>query len=107
MRFDICPDAQTSKMEHWTPELRIAEVHGRVRLGLDGLAEVEGSTLQEAGDALVARLLNIAMALRSGGIGPVSSECGVDRRLLEFICRVGEVAAAGGEPRELLFGSGS
>ena len=74
-------------------------------LGLDGLGDVEGATLQEAGDALVARLLTIALALRSGGIGPVSSECGVDGRLLEFIWRLGEVAAAGGEPRELLFGS--
>jgi hypothetical protein len=94
-------------MEPWTPELRISEVHGLVRLGLDGLGDVEGPTLQEAGDALVARLLTIAMALRSGGIGPVSSECGVDRRLLEFIWRIGEVAAAGGEPRKLLFGPGS
>jgi hypothetical protein len=92
-------------MDRWAPELRIAEVDGNVRLGMDGLGDVEGATLQEAGDALIARLLEIAMVLRSGGIGPVSSECGVDRRLLEFIWRIGDVAAAGGEPRELLFGS--
>jgi len=92
-------------MKRWAPELRISEVDGHVRLGLDGLGEVEGATLQEAGDALVSRLLTIAMALRSGGIGPVSSECDVDRGLMEFIWRIGDVAAAGGEPRELLFGS--
>ena len=91
-------------MDRWIPELRVSEVRGNVRLGLDGLGDVEGATLQEAGDALVARLLSIAMALRSGGVGPISSECSVDRGLLEFIWRLGEVAAAGGEPRELLFG---
>jgi hypothetical protein len=91
-------------METWTPELRISEVDGRVRLGLDGFGDVEGANLQEAGDALVARLLAIAMAFRNGAIGPLSTECGIDHRLLEFIWRVGDVAAAGGEPRELLFG---
>ena len=91
-------------MSRWTPELRISDADGDVRLGLDGLADVRGATLQEAGDALVARLLTIAMTLRGGAIGPVSSECCVDPRLLEFIWRIGEVAAAGGEPREVLFG---
>jgi hypothetical protein len=92
-------------MDSWTPELRISELHGRVRLGLDGFGDVEGASLQEAGDALIARLLNIAMALRSGATGHLSPECGVDRGHLEFIWRIGEVAAAGGDPRELLFGA--
>lgn len=91
-------------MENWTPDLRISEVDGRVRLGLDGFGDVEGGSLQEAGDALVTRLLEIAMAFRSGAIGPLSTECGIDHGLLEFIWRIGDVAAAGGEPRELLFG---
>jgi hypothetical protein len=92
-------------METWTPDLRISEVDGRLRLGLDGLGDVEGASLQEAGDALVAQLLEIAMAFRSGAIGPLSTECGIDHGLLEFIWRIGDIAAAGGEPRELLFGS--
>jgi hypothetical protein len=92
-------------METWTPDLRISEVDGRVRLGLDGFGDVEGASLQEAGDALVARLLEIAMAFRSGAIGPLSTECGIDHGLLEFIWRIGDIAAAGGEPRDLLFGS--
>ena len=92
-------------METWTPDLRISEVDGRLRLGLDGFGDVEGASLQEAGDALVARLLEIAMAFRSGAIGPLSTECGIDHGLLEFIWRIGDIAAAGGEPRELLFGS--
>lgn len=91
-------------MDGFSPSLRIAERHGSVRLGLEGFGDVEGETLQEAADALVAHVLQVAMTFRAGGIGPVSSECGVDGRLLEFIWRVGEVAAAGGEPRELLFG---
>jgi hypothetical protein len=92
-------------METWTPDLRISEVDGRVRLGLDGFGDVEGASLQEAGDALVTRLLEIAMAFRSGAIGPLSTECGIDHGLLEFIWRIGDIAAAGGEPRDLLFGS--
>jgi hypothetical protein len=65
---------------------------------------VEGRTLQEAADALVARLLQVAMAFRASGVGPVSSECDSDPELLEFIWRLGDRAAAGGDPRELLFG---
>lgn len=94
-------------MDGFSPSLRIAERDGCVRLGLEGFGDVEGETLQEAADALVAHVLQVAMTFRAGGIGPVSSECGVDGRLLEFIWRVGEVAAAGGEPRELLFGPSS
>jgi hypothetical protein len=66
---------------------------------------VEGQTLQEAGDALVMRLLEVAIALRAGGLGPVRSECSPDPELLEFVWRLGDHAAAGGDPREFLFGS--
>jgi len=75
-----------------------------VRLGVDGFGDVEGDTLQEAADALVARLVSIAMVIRSGGVGPLCSECCPDVALLDFVWQLGEVAAAGGDPRELLFG---
>lgn len=88
----------------WTPALRISEIGGRVRLGFDGFSDVEGETLQDAADALVARLLQIAIALRSGGWGYLSSECAPDPDLLGFVWRLGDLAAAGGDPRELLFG---
>src|SRR5262249_25620192 len=88
------------------PPLRITEVDGRVRLGLEGLGDVEGATLQEAADELVAYVLGVAMALHAGGIGPVSTECSPDMALLGFIWSIGEHAAAGGDVRELLFAGG-
>jgi hypothetical protein len=53
---------------------------------------------------LVARVLVLAMAFRSGGIGPVSSEAPLpDPALLSFLYELGEIAAAGGDIRERLF----
>ena len=86
------------------PTLRVCEIGGRVRLGLDGFGEVEGDTLQDAADELVARLLFIAIVIRSGGVGPLCSECCPDLTVLDFVWQLGELAAAGGDPRELLFG---
>jgi hypothetical protein len=87
-----------------TPALRISEVGGRVRLGLVGFGDVEGDSLQEAADELLTRLLSISMVIRSGGVGPLCSECCPDLALLNFVWELGEVAVAGGDPRELLFG---
>lgn len=86
------------------PTLRVSEIGGRVRLGLDGFGDVDGDTLQEAADELVTRLLSIAMVIRSGGVGPLCSECCPDLAVLDFVWQLGELAAAGGDPRELLFG---
>jgi hypothetical protein len=91
-------------IDSFRPPIRIAEVDGRVRLGLHGFRDVEGSTLQEAADALVAHVLHVAIALRTGGVGPLSSECGADPALIDFIWRIGEHAQAGEDPREVLFG---
>jgi hypothetical protein len=88
------------------PHLRINEIDGRVRLGLEGFGDAEGATLQEAADALVARLLGVALALRAGGIGPIAGECCADPGALDFVWTLGEHAAAGGDPRDLLFGPG-
>jgi hypothetical protein len=75
-----------------------------VRLGLAGFGDVEGDTLQQAADELVTRLLSIAIVIRSGGVGPLCSECCPDLAVLDFVWQLGEIAAAGGDPRELLFG---
>jgi hypothetical protein len=75
-----------------------------VRLDLEGFSSVEGATLQDAADVLVVRLLQFAMALRAGTFGTLSSELRPDPTLLEFLRELGELAAAGGEPRDLLFG---
>ena len=92
-----------------TPELplQISERDGRVRLCLEGFSYAEGETLQEAGDELVRKMLVIAMALRHGGVGPLSSECPLDPAVLDFIWRLGDVAGSGGDVREFLFGPSS
>jgi hypothetical protein len=77
-----------------------------VRLTLAGLADAEGPSLQEAADELVRRVLVIAMALRSSGIGPISSECFPDLALLDFVFELGDLAASGSDIRPRLFGSG-
>lgn len=87
-----------------TGALRISESGGRVRLGLDGFGDVDGATLQEAADALVVRLLQVAMALRSGGATPIYPSGCPDLADVEFVWRVGEHAARGRDPRDLLFG---
>jgi hypothetical protein len=84
--------------------LHISEAGGRVRLGLDGFSHVEGATLQEAADELVAHMVRIAMAFRAGTIGPMSTECCPDPAHFDLIWRLGEHVAAGGDPRHLLFG---
>ena len=91
----------------YTPELRISEVGGRVRLGLEGFGDVEGATLQDAADELVSYMLSVAQAFRTSGIGPFYTECAPDPRLMEFVWVFGELAASGADPRELLFGSKS
>jgi hypothetical protein len=89
----------------FTPTPEVHQVAGRVRLLLGQLAHGEGATLQEAADDLVARVLLLVMALRSGGIGPLPHEgpC-PDLAMLEFLYHLGEIAGAGGDIRERLFG---
>jgi hypothetical protein len=85
------------------PRLEMSEAGGCVRLRLVGLAEAEGATLQEAADDLVRRVLLIAIAFRSSGIGPVSSECPLDIALLDFVLELGEIAARDRDIRPRLF----
>jgi hypothetical protein len=85
------------------PSLDVSELGGRVHLTLGGLADAEGATLQEAADELVRRVLLMAMAFRSSGIGPVSSECRVDVALLDYVVELGELAARGCDIRPRLF----
>ena len=86
------------------PTLRICEIGGRVRLGLEGFGHVEEPTLQEAADALVAKMVRIAAAMYTGGVGPASTELAPDLLALDFIWKLGEHVAAGCDPHEFLFG---
>ena len=89
----------------WMPPLRIHETTGYCRLWLGGYVFGDGATLQDAADALVARLLVLAMSFRSGGGMRISRELGPpDLRWFEFIYELGEIAAAGGDIRDWVFG---
>ena len=83
------------------PPLRVREVDGRVRLGLEGFGDVEGATLQEAADELVTYLLRVSMSVRAGGVGPLCSECAVEISHVEFLWELGEAAAAGRDDRRV------
>jgi hypothetical protein len=84
--------------------LTVQELPGQVRLCLGGLARGDGPTLQDAADDLVQQLLIYAMAFRSGGVR-VAPEFGpLDLAAMDFLYQLGELAAAGGDIRNRLFG---
>lgn len=84
--------------------LTVQESPGRVHLCLGGLARGEGPTLQDAADDLVQRLSTYAMAFRSSGLRG-SPECGLlDLAAMDLLYQLGEIAAAGGDIRQRLFG---
>jgi hypothetical protein len=88
----------------WSPTLDLRESAGRCRLSLVGLAHGEGSTLQEAADDLVARLLNLVLCVRTSGLR-FSGELGPhDWGLVQFLWELGECAASGEDIRERVFG---
>ena len=91
-------------MSTFTPPLTVHELPGRVRLCLGALTHGTGPTLQDAADDLVQRLLGYAMAIRASGL-PASSELGPpDLAAVGFLYELGEIAAAGGDIRQRLFG---
>jgi hypothetical protein len=59
---------------------------------------------QEAADELVRRLPVVAMAFRNGGAGPACSDVVPDVAVLDFVWQLGELAASGGDIRDLVFG---
>ena len=91
-------------MSEFTPTLRVDQIAGQVRLSLDGFFSAEGQTLQEAADGLVWKMLVAVMAFRSRGISGLGVVCRPDMELASFLWEVGEIAAAGGDIRERLFG---
>lgn len=84
------------------PALTITENGDRVRLALGGLAEGEGSSLQEAADDLVCSILRVVMAFHSSGFR-ACSEFRPDLETMSFLHELGEVAAAGGDIRARVF----
>ena len=87
----------------FTPPLTVQELPGRVRLWLGTLTYGTGSTLQDAADDLVQRLLGYVMVLRGRGL-PASSELGPpDPAAVGFLYELAEIAATGGDIRQRLF----
>jgi hypothetical protein len=92
-------------MSEFVPTLRVDAIAGGVRVSLDGFFSAEGVTLQEAADELVWKMLVTLMAFRSRGINGLGAVCRPDMALAGFLWELGEIAAAGGDIRERLFGS--
>ena len=86
-----------------TPSLTVTEVGDCVRLELAGIARGEGRSLQDAADALVDAVLRLATAIRSTGVR-VTPEVPGSLELIEYLHELGELAAAGGDVRQRLFG---
>lgn len=74
------------------------------RLSLVGIADGQGPTLQDAADDLVAHLLNLVMSLRTSGLRMAPGLGPLDRRSLEFLWELGDVASRGGDIRAHVFG---
>jgi hypothetical protein len=92
-------------MSDFTPTLRVDEIGGRVRLSLERCFSAEGSTLQEAADELVWKMLATVMAFRCRGLSGLGAVGRPDPELAGFLWELGRIAAAGGDIRERLFGS--
>ena len=91
--------------ERWTPPLRIEELVDGCRLALVGLTRGQGATLQDAADDLIRRLLTLALCARSSGFRTPPDLGPSDRRMLEFVWELGELAARGEDIRERVFGA--
>lgn len=77
------------------PPLQLHERAGRCRLSFGAWAHGEGDTLQEAADDLVARLGEVALSMHRAGLRITSETPLPDRRVLEFLWQLGELAAHG------------
>jgi hypothetical protein len=84
------------------PALNITEADGRICLDLGGFAQGEGSSLQEAADELIRRILELALVFRSSGCS-ASRELSPDLETMNFLHELGEIAAAGGDIRARVF----
>jgi hypothetical protein len=85
------------------PSLTVRESAGAVWLELGGIARGKGNSLQEAADDLIHSILGVVMAFRSSGFR-VCPEAYPDFETLNYLAELGDVAASGGDIRELVFG---
>jgi hypothetical protein len=90
--------------DRWSPPLELRECGDRCRLWLGGWAYGEGETLQQAGDALVARVRDVAVRIRRSGLRYPAELGRPDVRELEYLWELGEMAARGDDLRERVLG---
>lgn len=90
-------------MTPYEPQVTVSESRAGVRLTLAGLAHGDGATLQDAADALVQRLLGVAIAVRSSGVCGAHALTPADVAALAFLHELADFAARGGDIRERLF----
>jgi hypothetical protein len=83
--------------------LTVRESADAVLLEYGGVARGKGASLQEAADDLIQSILGVVMAFRSSGFA-ASTEIPPDFETLNFLAVLAEVAASGGDIRELVFG---
>ncbi len=81
--------------DDWMPDLQMDERGGRCRLSLGSWAYGEGESLQDAADDLVVRLGQVALSARRTGWRVTSETPLPDRRMLDFLWELGELAARG------------
>jgi hypothetical protein len=79
--------------------LHVRELAGRSRLWLGAWAYGDGSSLQEAADDLVERLLQQARGLQAGALSAPAELSPPDRLWLEFLWEIGEMSARGEDVR--------
>jgi len=97
--MDREPGIKPGMSEPWIPPLTVREHDHRCRLYLAGDTWGDGATLQEAADDLVARVTRLARAIRTGGWTCAHELGAPDRRWLEFLYELGEIAERGGDIR--------
>src|SRR4051794_22526105 len=96
----------TCPMGAWAPPLSLSESGRGCRLSLAGLGHGHGATLQEAADELVSRVLDVALAVRAGGL-TCTTGLVPDLHSVAFLHEVAEVAHQGGDVRGLVLGAES
>jgi hypothetical protein len=92
-------------MEPWTPTLSVSETDtGCCRLSLQDYVYGEGRTLQEAADHLVAKVLDVALAVRRFGTHFSPLFAPVDPKWIEYLQDLGAYAEQGGDARACVLG---
>jgi hypothetical protein len=72
-------------VDPWIPDLTLQDRDGRCRLALAGLTYGDGTTLQQAADELVARVVRMAIAVRQGDLAFSSAVRAPEPHVMTFL----------------------